>query len=45
MSANELMELVLEHGLPPREERERILAAKLAEGEHSDADDDVDVIE
>jgi hypothetical protein len=34
-SANELWLLVLEHGLPPREERERILRAKLAQ------DDDV----
>lgn len=33
MSLLELGVLVLEHGLPPREERERMLAAKLAEEE------------
>ena len=31
LSANALMEYVYEHGLPPREERERILAERLAE--------------
>lgn len=31
MSANEMLELVLEHGLPPREERERILREKLVD--------------
>lgn len=35
MSANELMQLVYEEGLPSREERERLLAAKLAEGAES----------
>lgn len=31
MSANEMMELVLADGLPPKEERERILREKLAD--------------
>lgn len=36
MSLLQLSSLILEHGLPPRAERERLLAAKLAEDPEAD---------